>query len=218
MIVCIDGPAGAGKSSAARALAKRLGFVFLNTGSMYRAVALAAVRRGVSLDDADALAALAREVTIAVAGDQVWLDGEDVSRATRDPEITRATRFAAANPGVRAHLVELQRAAAVGQNVVTEGRDQGTVVFPDAACKIFLTASPLERAQRRQRDLVARGQSVPLDEVLAEQNDRDLRDMQRAVGPLTPAPDAVEVRTDGLELNDVVDRLEDLVRARWTAS
>lgn len=214
MIVTIDGPAGAGKSSAARALARRLGFRFLDTGAMYRAVALAAVRRGIPWDDPQALVDLARRLTIELRDDRVWLDGEDVAREIRTAAITSVTFHAADNPGVREHLVKLQRAAAVGGDFVTEGRDQGTVVFPDAECKIFLTASPLERARRRLQDLAARGESIPLETVLADQNLRDQRDASRSVGPLRKAPDAVELSTDGLTPEQVVGALEAIVRAR----
>lgn len=215
MIVAIDGPAGAGKSSAARELARRLGFRFLDTGAMYRAVALAAVRRNLDWNDPAALAALTRTLSIEVTNDRVWLDGEDVTRAIRTLAITSVTFYAANNPGVREHLVELQRAAAGTDNIVTEGRDQGTVVFPNAGCKIFLTASPLERAKRRLRDLEKRGEGSTLEDVLAQQELRDERDASRAVGPLLRADDAIEVCTDGLEPHQVVDRLEALVRERY---
>lgn len=214
MIVTIDGPAGAGKSTAARALATRLGFRFLDTGAMYRAVALAAVRRGMSWDDPAALVRLANDVKIAAQHDRILLDGEDVSQAIRTAEITAVTRYAANNPGVREHLVALQRATAGSDDVVTEGRDQGTVVFPDAACKIYLTASPEERARRRQLEMVRRGDAPRLEEVLARQNERDAGDAARDVGPLRAADDAIEVHTDGLTLEQVVERLETIVRAR----
>lgn len=214
MIVAIDGPAGAGKSSAARALARRLGFRFLDTGAMYRAVALAALRQHVDLADAPAVARLAREITITLDNDRVLLGGGDVTHEIRTLAVTSVTHFAANNPSVREHLVRLQRQFAVGQNVVTEGRDQGTVVFPHAECKIFLTASPQERARRRQLDLVAHGEHVTLDEVLADQNERDRRDASRDVGPLKPADDATTLNTDGLSAEEVVDRLETLVLAK----
>ncbi|MBX3414991.1 MAG: (d)CMP kinase [Pirellulales bacterium] len=214
MIVTIDGPAGAGKSTAARALAARLGFRFLDTGAMYRAVALAAVRRGLSWDDPDALVRLARGVSIAIDQERILLDGDDVSQAIRTAEITAVTRYAANNPGVREHLVSLQRRAAGHDNIVTEGRDQGTVVFPDAACKIFLTASPEERARRRQAEMAQRGDAPTLAEVLARQNERDASDAARDVGPLRAADDAIEVLTDGLSFEQVIDRLEALVRSR----
>lgn len=214
MIVAIDGPAGAGKSSVARALARRLGFRFLDTGAMYRAVALAALGRGLSWDDPADLASLARQLTIDVADDKVWLDGQDVTQAIRTLAVTEVTHFAADNPAVREHLVALQRLAAGRDDIVTEGRDQGTVAFPRAECKIFLTASPQERARRRWRDLEARGEALSFEQVLAQQNQRDQRDLVRAVGPLRPAADAVQVATDGLLPEEVVDRLEALVRAR----
>lgn len=214
MIVAIDGPAGAGKSSAARALARRLGFRFLDTGAMYRAVALAGLRRKVDWNDAAVLPRLAREVTITLDTDRVLLDGEDVTHEIRTLAVTSVTHYPANNPAVREHLVDLQRQIAAGDDIVTEGRDQGTVVFPRAECKIFLTASPLERARRRHLDLQAHGEHVTLEEVLADQNERDRRDAARDVGPLKPAADAVELSTDGLSPSEVVDQLEALVRAR----
>src|SRR5262245_32944142 len=159
MIVTLDGPAGAGKSPAARALARRLGFRFLDTGAMYRAVAWAAVRQGLDWGDPQALTALARRVSIEFRGDRVLLDGADVTAEIRRSEITAVTHYAANNPAVREHLVRLQRELAGNDNVVAEGRDQGTVVFPRAECKIFLTASPEERARRRQLDLQSRGET-----------------------------------------------------------
>jgi cytidylate kinase len=216
MIVVIDGPAGAGKSSAARALARRLGFRFLDTGAMYRAVVLAAMRRQVDLADAAALATLARGLRIELTADRVLLSGEDVTSTVRSAEITGLTHFAADNPAVREHLVELQRAAAGVGDVVSEGRDQGTVVFPQAECKFFVTASPAERARRRMRDLEARGEHLGFEEVLAAQELRDTRDRSRAVGPLIPAADAVEIWTDGLSPEEVVAQLETIVRARMS--
>lgn len=214
MIVTIDGPAGAGKSTLARALAQRLGFAFLDTGAMYRAVALAAQRRGLPWDEPERLVELAGTLDLRFDDGRLLLDGEDVGQAIRTIEVTRATHYAANNPGVRARMVERQRQMAGTRNVVTEGRDQGTVVFPLAECKIYLTASPEERARRRQRDLAAQGQQVSIDDVLASQNQRDASDQQRAVGPLRPADDAIEVVTDGLSPGEVLDQLEALVRAR----
>ena len=214
MIVTIDGPAGAGKSSTARALADRLGFRFLDTGAMYRAVALAGLRHGVLPDDPQSLSDLARTLRIEYRDGQLWLDGEDVSAAIRTQEVTAATHFAANDPAVRAHLVELQRQAAGNDDLVTDGRDQGTVVFPQAECKIFLTASAEERARRRLREMEARGEQATLEEVLADQAFRDERDANREVGPLLPAMDSLIVCTDGMGPREVLDHLEMLVRAR----
>ncbi len=214
MIVTIDGPAGAGKSTAAKTLAARLGFRFLDTGAMYRAVAFAAQRRGIDLADEAELLRVAQEIQIELRDPLVLLDGEDVTRALRTMEVTSLTRHAASNAGVRNYLVALQRACAEGQNVVTEGRDQGTVAFPDAACKIFLTATPEERARRRMQDLEARGEKFDFETVLARQHERDQRDRAREVGPLAPAADAVLVVTDGMSMEEVVDHLEMLVRRK----
>lgn len=217
MIVAIDGPAGAGKSSAARGLARRLGFRFLDTGAMYRAVALAALRRGHDWDHPEALAELAGMLKIEVGDDRVLLDGEDVTDEIRTSAVTAATHYAANNAAVREQLVALQRQTAGGDDVVAEGRDQGTVAFPTAECKIFLTATPGERARRRLLDLELRGESATFEDVLAQQNLRDERDATRDVGPLKPAPGAIQVITDGLEPEAVVDRLEELVRERMKA-
>lgn len=214
MIVTIDGPAGAGKSSAARELAKRLGFRFLDTGAMYRAVTLAALRRGVDLADENRLAQLASKLQIEVDDNRVLLDGQDVTRAIRTFEITTSTHYAADNPGVRARLVELQRQAADGIGVVTEGRDQATEVFPNAECKIFLTASEQVRAERRFADLSARGEQVTFEEVLDNQRQRDDRDASRPIGALRKESDAIEVCTDGMTPQQVVAALEKLVRDR----
>lgn len=217
MIVAIDGPAGAGKSTISRRLAERLGFAFLDTGAMYRAVALAALRRGFGLDDSDAISRLADGLTIDFDGIHTLLNGEDVSDAIRTTEVSAAVHLAADNVAVRHRLVELQRQIAAGRDIVTEGRDQGTVAFPTAECKIFLTASRQERARRRFDELTARGEAVTYEEILAQQDDRDQRDARRPVGALIKAADAVEVCTDSLSLDQVVDRLERIVRERVPA-
>jgi len=214
MIVTIDGPAGAGKSSAARELARRLGFRFLDTGAMYRAVTLAAKQRGFDFADGDRLAQLVGEIHVELAGDRVLLDGRDVTKEIRTFDITTSIQHAADNPAVRAQLVLWQREAADGSDVVTEGRDQGTVVFPNAECKIFLTADEHERAERRYRDLISRGEQVTFDEVLDAQHHRDERDRTRNVGALLMADDAIEVSTTGLSHAEVVERLEEIVRAK----
>jgi len=214
MIVTIDGPAGAGKSSAARELARRLGFRFLDTGAMYRAVTLAARERGLDLADADALGQLVKQIRVELPGDRVLLDGVDVTAAIRKFDITTAIHHAADNPAVRSQLVVWQREAAADSDVVTEGRDQGTVVFPDAECKIFLTADEIERAQRRHRDLVVRGETISFDEVLENQRQRDQRDVSRPVGALKKAEDAIEVFTDRRTPEEVVNELESIVRSK----
>lgn len=211
MIITIDGPAGAGKSSAARSLAQRLGFHFLDTGAMYRAVTLAAHERGVDLRDSNALERLAASLRIELTDSAVLLDGRDVTCEIRTFHVTTDTRYAADHPSVRAKLVQLQRAAAAGKNVVTEGRDQGTVVFPHAACKIFLTASEEVRAFRRYEDLLARGEQVTYDDVLAKQHFRDELDRTRPVGALIKADDAIELNTDGMSHEQVVERLFEIV-------
>ena len=214
MIVTIDGPAGAGKSTVARALARRLGYCYLDTGAMYRAVAFAGLQAGIDWNLPERLADLARTLDLRVSGGRIYLQGEDVTDAVRSQAVTSVTRYAANHPQVREHLVLLQRAVAAGQDMVTEGRDQGTVVFPQAECKIFLTASPAERARRRQRDLQQRGETATLAQILAAQQRRDQEDATREVGSLRRAEDAVEVPTDGLTQEQVVDRLEELVRSR----
>jgi CMP/dCMP kinase len=191
-----------------------LGFRFLDTGAMYRAVTLAARQRQIDLADAAAMAELASAIRVELVADRVLVDGEDVTDAIRKFDITTAIHYAADNPGVRSQLVLWQRAAAAEDNVVTEGRDQGTVVFPHAECKIFLVADERERARRRFLDLAARGENVSFDEVLANQRLRDLRDASRAVGALVKADDALEVCTDGLAPQEVIEKLEAIVRSK----
>jgi cytidylate kinase len=181
---------------------------------MYRAVALAALRGGLGDSDADEIAKLAQSLSINFDGTRTVLNGDDVSAAIRTSEVSAAVYLAADNVAVRRRLVELQRQIAAGRDIVTEGRDQGTVAFPRAECKIFLTASPRERARRRYEELRSRGESVSLEEILAQQADRDQRDATRPVGALIKAEDAAEVVTDGLSTDQVVERLERIVRAK----
>jgi len=212
MIVTIDGPAGAGKSSVAVKLAERLGFQFLDTGAMYRTVALAAIRCGCSWNDPSSLTNLTRRLNIELENQQVFLDGDEVTADIRTSQVTAAVRYVADVPDIREHLVELQRRAAKKHNIVTEGRDQGTIVFPNAQCKFFMTASPEVRARRRWEQLQASGEHVELNDVLTQQNERDRQDCQRAVGKLISANDAMNIETDSLTADEVVDRMEKIVR------
>ncbi len=212
MIVTIDGPAGAGKSSTARALARRLGFEFLDTGAMYRAVALAGLWSGCDFQDNKAIAALLRHIRIELPPGRVLLNGTDVTREIRTDQITAAVGRVADNALVRQHLVQLQRDIAADRNMICEGRDQGTVVFPDAACKFFLTADPRERARRRHQEMLARGAAVTFEEILEAQRTRDDRDARRDIAPMVPASDAIVVDSTGLSLDQIVDRLEQEVR------
>jgi CMP/dCMP kinase len=214
-VIAIDGPAGAGKSTVARRLAERLGFFLLDTGAIYRAVALQASRRGIAFSDGPRLAEVARGLPIRFAADSgVWLGDEDVSQAIRTPEMSQGASTVSAHPEVRAALLELQRTLASRGRCVVEGRDIGTVVLPWAPVKIFLTASDEVRAKRRHDELVARGAQVDFQATLAELRERDHRDSTRATAPLKQAEDAVLVDTSDLDLDEVVRKLEQLSRDR----
>src|SRR5688500_3702743 len=175
MVVTIDGPAGTGKSTAARNLAARLGFHFLDTGAMYRVVAWSCLNRGVHPADGGSAAQVAASTQIEFDGERTLADGNEVTAAIRTAEVTHAASVVAQIPEVRAELVRQQRRIAAGRDIVCEGRDQGTVAFPHAEHKFFLTAEPLERARRRRQELAEKGQDVPLETLLAEQTDRDAR-------------------------------------------
>ncbi len=218
MIVTIDGPAGTGKSSVARMLADRLGFEFLNTGAMYRAVAYACLQRQLDLASEQAVGDVAHSLEIFFSNNRLLLGKEDVTEAIRGQEVTQSASIVAANPVVRKRLVELQRIVGQGTNLVTEGRDQGTIVFPNAECKFFLTASPEERARRRQRELLEKGEDISLEELLEQQKLRDLRDETRACSPLKPAPNAVIIDTTKMTLVHVASHLEQLVQQACPAA
>ncbi len=214
MIVTIDGPAGAGKSSVARALAVRLGFAFLDTGAMYRAVTLHVLRGQLDLADSGRLGQILNDLNLQMPPGAIHLNGEDVTAAIRTQEVTRATSAVADHPAVRHKLVGLQREVAKGKKLVTEGRDQGTIVFPEAPCKFFLTADPMERARRRQREMLEKGEAVELRVLFEAIVTRDQRDAERAIAPLKPATDAVIVDTTGRDFDEVVVSMEREVKRR----
>jgi cytidylate kinase len=217
-VVTIDGPAGAGKSTAARQLATRLGYSFLDTGAIYRTVALVARQRGIDWGDGPALGALASALDLrfesAGGTNRLIAAGADVTAEIRTPAISEGASRVSAHPPVRAALLGLQRAIAARGRVVAEGRDTGTVVFPDAQAKFFLTASPGERARRRTLELTNAGRPAVEAEVLKEMELRDQRDSTRAVSPLRKADDAVEIDTSGLTPDEVVAAMEKVVRSR----
>lgn len=203
--VAIDGPSGAGKSSLAKRLAADLGYVYVDTGAMYRTIGLYAVRQGADLHDAAAVAALLPQIRLdirLVDGTQhVYLNGEDVSEAIRAEEIGMAASAVSAHPPVRAFLLETQRGLAANQNVLMDGRDIGTVVLPNATVKIFLTASPEARAQRRCKELQEKGQAAEYETVLADIRQRDYQDTHREVAPLKQAEDAILVDTSDIDFD-----------------
>ncbi len=208
-IIAIDGPAGSGKSTVARLVAQAAGLQFVNSGSLYRAVALRALRHGVPATDRAHLITLADTLAIRFTTDadgtvRTWLDGEDVTNALRDPEVEQLASKIAVIPEVRAHLVRILQAYGRDGGIVMEGRDIQTVVFPDAEVKVFLTASAEERARRRWEELRARGEAISYDTVLTEVKTRDARDSQRATAPLRAAPDAISIHTDGRTIDQVV--------------
>jgi 1-acyl-sn-glycerol-3-phosphate acyltransferase len=206
-VVTIDGPAGAGKSTVARKLADRLGWRFLDTGAMYRAVTLAALRANVDLTSDAALCALVEKLEVRMPPGKVMLGGEDVTESIRSSVVTESSRFIADSPSVRRRLSAWQREFAATENVVTEGRDQGTLVFPDAFRKYFLTASEAERARRRLVDHAARQEPSSFEAVLEDIRARDARDAHRTIAPMKPADDAIIVDSTGLTIDGVVDRL-----------
>ncbi len=209
MVIAIDGPAGAGKSTVARGVAGALGLTYLDSGAMYRSVALATLRAGIDPTDADAVTALAGELEITLVGSGVVLGCEDVSAAIRTPEVTEVASVVSAHPGVRETMVAKQRDMITAADYVAEGRDIGTVVSPESPLKVFLVASDEERARRR-----AMQTGEPVAEVLAAQTERDRRDRDRVHGALRAADDAVRLDTTGLGADQVVGRVVELARER----
>jgi len=223
MIITIDGPAGAGKSTIAKLLARRLTekpdktFEYLDTGSMYRAVALLGVRADVDWQKPEQLERLAEGAQIDVAFGRTLLNGKDITEAVRLPGITEQTRFAADNPVIRQMMVGQQRSIAqtflaADKGLVTEGRDQGTVVFPDAGCKFYLTATPEERARRRLGEWQQRGIAGGFDEIYRQIMERDERDTARLVGPLCEPPDAHRIVSDGMTIDEVVEQMASITQ------
>lgn len=216
--IAIDGPAGAGKSTIARRVAAELGFIYVDTGALYRTIALSMLRRGVDLRDAQkvkqALSGVVVDVCYSEDGQHVLLNGEDVSALIRTPEVSMSASVVSAIPDVRKFLFDLQLSLAEKNHVVMDGRDIGTVVLPQAQVKIFLTASPEERARRRFEELQAKGDRISYEQVLEDVRRRDEQDANRAVAPLKPAEDAVLLDTTGFELNDSVAALLKIVRSR----
>jgi len=216
-IIAIDGPAGAGKSTVARRVADRLGYAFLDTGAMYRAATWRALARGVDMDNpvatAESTRAMRLELNERENGLQVVADGRDVTDAIRSPEVTRVIYKLDENPEVREHLVALQREFAARRPTVAEGRDMGTVVFPEARCKIFLDASLEERTHRRAAELRAKGVTVDMDALREEVRVRDEKTRTRAVAPLRRAEDATLVDSTDLTVDEVVDRIVRLARS-----
>lgn len=217
MIIALDGPAGAGKSTIARHVASALGFQLIDTGAIYRTVAYKALQSDISLDDATPCASLARalEFSFEIAGDKnlVFCDGELVGDEIRTSQMSLAASKVSAHPEVRAALLDQQRKLGAARDSVLEGRDIGTVVFPEAELKIFLTASAEERASRRVNQLAEQGVTEDYDEVLRTIKERDHRDMTRAVAPLIAAADAVSLDTTGLAIDEIVARIVALARA-----
>lgn len=220
--IAIDGPAGAGKSSVAKEAARQLGFLYVDTGALYRTIALFVQRAGIDPQDAKAVEAALPEIKVemkpAPQGQQMFLNGEDVTGLIRTPEISLVTSQVASQPAVRAFLLELQRGLAQENNVLMDGRDIGTVVLPQAQLKVFLTASSEERARRRVRQLEESGQSADYDEIKREIELRDRQDSTRAVAPLKPAPDAVELDTSHMGFPQAVEALVELAREKGAAA
>lgn len=217
MVITIDGPSGVGKSTVTRELAARLGFEYLDTGAMFRAVALAMIRRDISLDDHAAVGAALEGLHVELPPGRVLLNGEDVSAAIRTPDVSQGASKVAVIAAVRQFLAAEQRTTASGRDIVCEGRDQGSFVFTDAAAKFFLTADPRVRAERRALELREKGVTASVEEVLADQAERDARDSLREIAPMVAAPDAVVVDTTHLTTEQVIEHILRLTRGSFSA-
>lgn len=215
LIIAVDGPAGSGKSTVSKLVAKKLGLLYIDTGAMYRALTLKAMNQGVDLKDEEALTSLAKTTKIQLEDRgslHVIVDSEDVTNAIRTPEVTANVKYIARTPGVRQQMVKLQRSLGEKQGGVLEGRDIGTVVFPKADYKFYLDASPEERANRRAKDLAELGQTTDVEQVKKDIIARDESDITRTVGALKVADDAIVVDTTDLTIDEVVDRLIDQIK------
>jgi cytidylate kinase len=210
-VITIDGPAGAGKSTVAREVARRLGFRLVDTGALYRALAWAVARAGVATTDAGALRALLARTTVELVGDRVLVNGQDVTGEIRAPEMSMLTSRLTVLPALREKMTPIQQSLAAAGGVVLEGRDTGTVVCPDAEVKIYLDADLSERARRRERELAARGTAADYESVKAEMAERDRQDTERAIAPLRKPADAISVDSTGVSPNTVVQRILDAV-------
>lgn len=206
-VIAIDGPSASGKGTVARRVADALGFHFLDSGALYRLVALAALNRGADLDNTEISAAIALNLQVEFRGDSIWLEGRDVTDAIRAERVSGAASRVAAAPAVRAALLERQRAFRRSPGLVADGRDMGSVVFPNATLKIFLTADAAERAQRRYKQLMEKGMSASMDALLQEIHDRDARDSARVAAPLQKCADAYELDTTGIGVDEAVKRV-----------
>ena len=216
--IAIDGPAGAGKSTISKAVAKRLGFVYIDTGAMYRSIGLAAVRHGIDTTDAEGVESILKDVEVSIShteeGQQIFLNGENVSEEIRLPEISVAASNVAVIPAVRLKLVELQRSLAAKTDVIMDGRDIGTYVLPDAEIKIFLTASVDERAKRRLLELEEKGVATTFEEVKADMEYRDKNDSSRAFAPLKAAEDSIPFDNTAITLDEAIDKICEIVRGK----
>lgn len=216
--IAIDGPAGAGKSSIAKAVSKELGFIYVDTGALYRAVGLYAIRNNIDTKDAENVTSMLSNVSVDIKfvnGEQhVFLNSDDVSEEIRFPEASMAASNVSAIPSVRSFLFDLQRKIANENNCIMDGRDIGTVVLPNASLKIFLTASPEARAKRRYDELIAKGSDVKYEDVLADLNERDYQDTHREIAPLKPAEDAVMLDTTDLSFSEVQEKIKKIAEER----